>query len=62
MATLTREEYLKEFKRKAEQIISSKENAVSFYQKIGVLTPTGRITKNYKHTPNQDTSSPVRKH
>jgi hypothetical protein len=61
MATLTREEYLKEFKRKAEQIISSKENAVSFYQKIGVLTPTGKISINYRHTPNQGNPKPARK-
>jgi hypothetical protein len=60
MATLTREEYLKEFKRKAEQILSSKESALSFYQRIGVLTPTGRITKNYKYIP-QDSPTPVRK-
>lgn len=61
MVTLTREEYLKEFKRKADQILSSKENALSFYQRIGVLTPTGRITKNYRYVP-QDNSRPVRKH
>lgn len=61
MATLTREEYLKEFKRKAEQILSSRENAVSFYQKIGVLTPTGKISKHYRPTPDQGASGPVRK-
>jgi len=48
MATLTREQYLDEFKKRANAINESKEIAIAFYNEIGVLTPTGRISKNYK--------------
>lgn len=48
MKTLTRKQYLEEFAKKAEQVNSTKQSAISFYNKIGVLTPTGRISKNYK--------------
>ena len=42
MATLTREQYLKEF---AKEITSTKENAILFFNEIGVLTPTGDCLK-----------------
>ena len=48
MKTLTRKEYTEEFKRRAELINSSKQTAITFYNQIGVLTPTGRLSKNYK--------------
>lgn len=59
--TLTREQYLEEFKKRAEAVNESKEKAIAFYNKIGVLTPTGRISKNYYHTPGKNEPKPVRK-
>ena len=47
MKSLTREEYLKEFKKKAKAICASKESALAFYAKIGVLNPDGTIHTNY---------------
>ena len=61
MKTLTREQHSAEFKKRAEEINSSKESALAFYNKIGVLTPTGRISKNYYHKPGKDEPTPVRK-
>jgi len=60
MTTLTREQYLKEFKKRADEINSSKESAIAFYNEIGVLTPTGRISKNYYHVLGKDEPEPVR--
>lgn len=60
MNTLTREQYLKEFRRKAQKVNSSRETAISFYNKIGILTPTGRVSKNYKHVPSKSSSKPTK--
>ncbi len=61
MKTLTRAQYSAEFKKKAEEINNTRESALSFFNKIGVLTPTGRISKNYYHTPGKDEPKPVRR-
>ncbi|PHS66979.1 MAG: hypothetical protein COB12_04775 [Flavobacterium sp.] len=60
MKTLTREQYLAEFKKRAGEINISRESAISFYHGIGVLTPTGRISKNYHVVPGKDMPKPVR--
>lgn len=62
MVTLSRKQYLEEFKKKAEAINTSKQSAMAFYQKVGFLTPTGRITKQYRNVPSGDNSGPVRKY
>lgn len=43
--------YLAEFKKYTEEINSSKEKASEFYKKVGINTPTGRLTKVYYHNP-----------
>lgn len=48
MKTLTREQYLSQFRKEAALVNSTKTSAISFYNEIGVLTPTGRVSKNYK--------------
>ncbi len=46
----THEEYLKEFKSYSREIIASESSTKKFLEKIGVNTPTGRLTKAYSHT------------
>ncbi len=41
-------EYLKEFKKYAKEINSSKESAQNFLIRAGINTKTGRLTKHYK--------------
>ncbi len=47
--TLTREEYLREFRKRAKAINESRETALTFFKEIGVLSSTGKISKNYKN-------------
>jgi len=48
--TLNRKQYLSAIKQTAKEINSSKDKAIEFYSSIGILTPTGRVAKNYKST------------
>ena len=43
------EKYLKEFKKYLKEKTATKESSTAFLQKLGVHTPTGRLTKNYDH-------------
>lgn len=60
MATLTREQYLQALRKKANEINTDRETAISFYHKIGVLTATGKVSKNYKHVPTQVNPKPLK--
>lgn len=42
-------EYLKEFKSYSKEIIASRESSKDFLVRIGINTPTGRLTKAYSH-------------
>ena len=39
---------MREWKSALNSINKTKESAISFYKEVGVLTPTGRISKNYR--------------
>lgn len=43
------QKYLKEFQSYSDEIISSEETTKEFLVRIGVNTPTGRLTKAYSH-------------
>ena len=60
MATLTRKQYLKEFEKRAKEITLSKESAIRFFNKIGVYTHSGKLSKNYK-PDSQEHQAPLRK-
>lgn len=51
MSIIDSKKYLEEFKEYSKSINSSKESASEFYKKAGINTPTGRLTKDYYHTP-----------
>lgn len=42
--------YLKEFSAMAEKILSSQKDTTDFLVKVGINTPTGRLTKAYSNT------------
>jgi hypothetical protein len=50
MANSENSQYLKEFIAYSKEINSSKEKAHQFYIRAGILTPDGKLTKNYKPT------------
>jgi len=49
MSKNSKNEYIKKFKAFTIEINSTKAKAKAFYSKAGILTPTGRLRKNYKH-------------
>ncbi len=46
-------EGMREWKSAIKSINSSKENAIKFYKSVGILTPTGRISKAYRSQNNK---------
>ena len=51
MTVKEHKEYLKAFQIFSKEILSSKEKTLEFLYEAGINTPTGRLTKAYKHQP-----------
>lgn len=48
MTIKEREEFIRSLKEYAKEMTSSKQKSIDFLKRIGVLTPTGKLSKHYK--------------
>jgi len=51
MNNIQKTAYIKKFKAYTREINSSPAKAKAFYNKAGIITPSGKLAKNYSHKP-----------